>query len=61
MNVPHRALVRPPADSYSNALTREADPRPVDLALAQRRHAAYTNKLQRSCYIDLMESKDAYR
>jgi len=47
VNFPRRAIVRPPADSYAEALTREADPRPVDAALAQRQHATHTDALRR--------------
>jgi dimethylargininase len=41
-----RALVRPPPASYAHALTRDADPRPVDLDLALRQHAAYVAALR---------------
>jgi dimethylargininase len=41
-----RALVRPPPASYARALTREADPRPVDLDLALRQHAEYVTALR---------------
>ena len=41
-----RALVRPPPASYAQALTRDADPRPVDPALALEQHAAYVAALR---------------
>lgn len=47
MKFPRRALVRPPPDSYAHALTRDADPRPVDLTLALQQHAAYAAALRR--------------
>src|SRR4030067_803675 len=47
MKLPRRALVCPPPDSYAHALTRDADPRPVDLAPAREQHAAYAAALRR--------------
>jgi dimethylargininase len=47
MRLPRRALVRPPPDSYAHALTRDADPRPVDVTLARQQHAVYTAALRR--------------
>ena len=47
MKLPRRALVCPPPDSYAHALTRDADPRPVDLDLAREQHAAYAAALRR--------------
>ncbi len=41
-----RALVRPPPASYAQALTRDEEPRPVDLALALAQHAAYVAALR---------------
>ncbi len=41
-----RALVRPPPATYAQALTREADPRPVDIGLALDQHAAYVAALR---------------
>ncbi len=41
-----RALVRPPPATYAQALTREADPRPVDIARALEQHAAYVAALR---------------
>jgi dimethylargininase len=41
-----RALVRPPPATYAQALTRDADPRPVDLGLALEQHAAYVTALR---------------
>jgi dimethylargininase len=41
-----RALVRPPPATYAHALTRDADPRPVDIDLAQAQHAAYVAALR---------------
>lgn len=41
-----RALVRPPPASYAQALTCDADPRPVDLDLALQQHAAYVAALR---------------
>lgn len=41
-----RALVRPPPATYAQGLTRDADPRPVDLGLAQDQHAAYVAALR---------------
>jgi dimethylargininase len=41
-----RALVRPPPATYAQALTRDADPPPVDLALALEQHAAYVAALR---------------
>lgn len=40
------ALVKPPAETYANALTMEAQPRPVDLTLARQQHFAYIAKLR---------------
>lgn len=40
------AIVRPPPASYARALTREADPRPVDLDVALRQHAEYVAALR---------------
>lgn len=40
------AFVKPPASSYAHALTSEAEPRPVDLALARRQHFAYVTTLR---------------
>jgi len=48
MQPPRRALVCPPPDSYARALTRDADPRPVDLDLARQQHAAYAAALRRT-------------
>lgn len=47
MPPPRRALVRPPPDSYAQALTQDAEPRPVDAALARQQHAAYVAALRR--------------
>ena len=41
-----RALVRPPPASYAQALTRDVEPRPVDLPLALEQHAAYVAALR---------------
>ncbi len=41
-----RALVRPPPSTYAAALTRDADPRPVDIALALEQHALYVAALR---------------
>lgn len=43
---PRRALIRPPAETYVRALTRDADPRPVDLSVALAQHAAYASALR---------------
>jgi dimethylargininase len=52
---PHwRALVRPPPATYAQALTRDADPRPVDLRLALEQHAAYVAAL-RACGVSVIE------
>jgi dimethylargininase len=40
------AFVKPPAETYASALTMEADPRPVDLALARQQHFAYVTQLR---------------
>src|SRR5574341_361187 len=48
MRPPRRALVCPPPDSYARALTRDADPRPVDVDLARQQHAAYAAALRRT-------------
>jgi dimethylargininase len=40
------AFVKPPAETYASALTTEADPRPVDLALARQQHFAYVTQLR---------------
>ncbi len=45
MNYTH-AFVKPPASSYAHALTSEADPRPVDIALARQQHFAYATALR---------------
>jgi dimethylargininase len=41
-----QAVVRPPPATYAQALTRDADPQPVDLALAREQHAAYVAALR---------------
>lgn len=46
MKLPRRAIVIPPPDTYARALTREAEPRAVDLALARQQHAAYADALR---------------
>jgi dimethylargininase len=45
MNYTH-AFVKPPAETYASALTMEAQPRLVDLALARQQHFAYVTKLR---------------
>jgi dimethylargininase len=45
MNYTH-AFVNPPAETYASALTTEAQPRPVDLALARQQHFAYVTQLR---------------
>ncbi len=45
MNHTH-AFVKPPAFSYANALTSQANPQPVDLALARQQHFAYVTALR---------------
>jgi dimethylargininase len=40
------ALVKPPANTFARALTTEAQPREVDLALARAQHAAYVAALR---------------
>ena len=40
------ALVKPPAFSYAHALTSEANPRAVDIALARQQHLAYVTALR---------------
>jgi dimethylargininase len=46
MKLPTRAVVRPPADTFASALTRDSEPQPVDLALACQQHALYVNALK---------------
>ena len=41
-----QALVKPPAETYASALTMEAQPRQVDLALARLQHFAYVTALR---------------
>jgi dimethylargininase len=41
-----RALVRPPPATYAHALTRDVEPRPVDIGLAREQHAAYVAALR---------------
>lgn len=41
-----RAFVKPPAETYASALTMEAPPRLIDLALAREQHFAYVTKLR---------------
>lgn len=48
-----RALVRPPGDSYPDALTRQVPPPPVDLALAREQHRQYREALG-ACGIDVI-------
>jgi dimethylargininase len=45
MNHTH-AFVKPPASSYAHALTSEAEPQPVDIALARQQHFAYVTALR---------------
>lgn len=40
------AFVRPPAFTYAHALTSEAEPRPIDIALARQQHLAYVTALR---------------
>lgn len=40
------AFVKPPAETYASALTMEAQPRPIELALARQQHFAYVTKLR---------------
>lgn len=42
----YRALVRPPPATFAQALTRDADPRPVDIDQALRQHAEYVAALR---------------
>jgi dimethylargininase len=41
------AFVKPPAETYASALTMEARPRPIDLALARQQHLTYVTKLRK--------------
>lgn len=49
-----RAIVRPPGESYPNALTMLDRIPPVALALARRQHAAYVDAL-RACGLDVIQ------
>jgi len=49
-----RAIVRPPARTYSRALTRFVPPPPIDMALALEQHRAYVKTL-RACGIGVIE------
>jgi dimethylargininase len=40
------AFVKPPPETYASALTMEAAPRLIDLALARQQHLAYVTKLR---------------
>ena len=51
--IPTHAIVRPPGDTYPNALTRLDPPPPVDLDLARRQHAAYETAL-RACRLEII-------
>lgn len=44
--MPWHAIVRPPGDSYPQALTLLDPPPPVDLALARQQHAIYKDALR---------------
>lgn len=46
MTLPKNAIVMPPPDSFAIALTRDADPRPVDVALAKQQHEGYVAALR---------------
>jgi dimethylargininase len=48
-----RAIVRPPGDSYPQALARLEPAPPVDLALARQQHAIYEDAL-RACGLDVI-------
>jgi dimethylargininase len=49
-----RAIVRPPGRRYPGALTRQAPPEPVDLALALDQHRAYVAALS-DCGVEVIE------
>jgi dimethylargininase len=49
-----RAIVRPPARTYPQALTRLVPPPPIDLSLALEQHRAYVEAL-RACDVDVIE------
>lgn len=59
--VPRRAIVRPPGETYSRALTRLDPAPPVDLGLARDQHAGYVAAL-RQCGMDvrILPSDDAH-
>ena len=51
--LPTHAIVRPPGDTYPNALTRLDPPPRVDLELARQQHAAYEAAL-RKCGLEVI-------
>jgi dimethylargininase len=51
--IPTHAIVRPPGDTYPNALTQLDPPPPVDLNLARQQHAAYEAAL-RACGLEVI-------
>ncbi|HEY4690039.1 MAG TPA: arginine deiminase family protein [Anaerolineae bacterium] len=52
--MPAHAMVRPPGDSYPDALTRLNPPPPIDMTLAREQHRAYVTAL-RACGLDVIE------
>lgn len=52
--MPLRAIVRPPGQTYPDALTRREPRPPVDLALAREQHAGYVTAL-RQCGVKVLE------